>query len=268
MVISSRYFLFKGLVSDFELKPFPTEGILGIRQRFFISAHSRDTVVPHYWPSQFWVSPWGVTVVWILLWERGVDAPGRLGRRQWWPFLTDSLVRNKYLLIFICSRYALVTFCFAYSRLYAALFDDTFLQRPLSSYLRLHSSASCIISTCDNEASHKAVFNTFSLLVMIFLYKNYFGDFPGGTVVKDPPANAGDTGSTLVHEDPTCRGATKPVCHNYWACTLEPMSHNYWSPRVTTTEARVPRAHAPQQEKPSQWEARAPQWRVAPTHHN
>ena len=25
--------------------------------------------------------------------------------------------------------------------------------------------------------------------------KNYFGDFPGGTVVKNPLANAGDTGS-------------------------------------------------------------------------
>ena len=33
----------------------------------------------------------------------------------------------------------------------------------------------------------------------------------------------------LVWEDPTCRGATKPVRHNYWACALEPASHNYWS---------------------------------------
>ena len=33
----------------------------------------------------------------------------------------------------------------------------------------------------------------------------------------------------LVWEDPTCRGATKPVRHNYWACTLEPASHNYWA---------------------------------------
>ena len=33
----------------------------------------------------------------------------------------------------------------------------------------------------------------------------------------------------LVWEDPTCRGATKPVCHNYWACALEPVSHNYWA---------------------------------------
>ena len=34
----------------------------------------------------------------------------------------------------------------------------------------------------------------------------------------------------LVREDPTCHGATKPVHHSYWSCTLEPMSHNYWSP--------------------------------------
>ena len=33
---------------------------------------------------------------------------------------------------------------------------------------------------------------------------------------------------TLVREDPTCCGATKPVRHSYWACALEPASHNYW----------------------------------------
>ena len=61
----------------------------------------------------------------------------------------------------------------------------------------------------------------------------------------------------LVREDPTCRGETKPVRHNYWACALEPTSHNYWSPCATTTVA-------PQQEKPPQWEAHARQRRVAP----
>ena len=55
----------------------------------------------------------------------------------------------------------------------------------------------------------------------------------------------------LVREDPTCGRATKPVCRNYWACSLEPTSHNYW--------AHMPRARAPQQEKLPQWEARAPQ---------
>ena len=79
----------------------------------------------------------------------------------------------------------------------------------------------------------------------------------------------------LVQEDPTCCGATKRVRHNYWACALEPGSHNYWarepqllSLRATTTEARVPRARAPQQEKPLQWEAHVPQRRVAPTRRN
>ena len=40
------------------------------------------------------------------------------------------------------------------------------------------------------------------------------------------------------------------------------------SPRATATEARAPRACAPQQEKPLQLEARAPQQRVAPARHN
>ena len=48
-----------------------------------------------------------------------------------------------------------------------------------------------------------------------------WGGFPGGAVVESLPANAGDTGSSpglgraLVWEDPTCRGATGPVSHNY-----------------------------------------------------
>ena len=68
----------------------------------------------------------------------------------------------------------------------------------------------------------------------------------------------------LVPEDPTCHGATKPMCHNSQACALEPASHNYWAHIATTTEARAPRARALQQEKPPQWEAPAPQQRVAP----
>ena len=40
-------------------------------------------------------------------------------------------------------------------------------------------------------------------------------DFPGGALVKNLPANAGTWVQALVQEDPTCCGATKPVCHNY-----------------------------------------------------
>ena len=32
--------------------------------------------------------------------------------------------------------------------------------------------------------------------------------FPGGAVVKNPPANGGAWVQALVQEDPTCRGAT------------------------------------------------------------
>ena len=72
----------------------------------------------------------------------------------------------------------------------------------------------------------------------------------------------------LVWEDPTCHGATKPVCHNYWACTLEPTSHNYWThvPQLLKPVRLEPVLR--NKEKPSQWEACAPQWRVAPAHRN
>ena len=82
---------------------------------------------------------------------------------------------------------------------------------------------------------------------------------------------------SLVLEEPTCCGATKPMCHNYWACALEPASHNYWSPHALEPTrcnywAHAPqllkpahsRARAPQQEKPPQWEVHAPQRRAAP----
>ena len=52
----------------------------------------------------------------------------------------------------------------------------------------------------------------------------------------------------LVWEDPTCCGATRPLSHTYRACASG--------------------ACAPQQERPRQWEACAPRWRVAPTRHN
>ncbi|KAJ8798261.1 hypothetical protein J1605_001386 [Eschrichtius robustus] len=48
------------------------------------------------------------------------------------------------------------------------------------------------------------------LLAPLPVFKMRSG-FPGGVVDKKPPANAGDTGSILVREDPTCCGATKPI---------------------------------------------------------
>ena len=78
-------------------------------------------------------------------------------------------------------------------------------------------------------------------------------DFPGGPGVRNPPANAEDTGLTLVQEDPIWCRATKSESHSYWAS--------------------APRAHTPQQVKPLQWEALTPQlekdcieqWRLSTT---
>ena len=52
----------------------------------------------------------------------------------------------------------------------------------------------------------------------------------------------------LVREDPTCRGAARPMSHNYWVCASG--------------------ACALQRERLRQWEARAPWWRVAPARCN
>ena len=92
--------------------------------------------------------------------------------------------------------------------------------------------------------------------------------FAGGAVVKNPPANAGDTG---LSPGP----GRSHMLRSNWAhapqlLSLRSRAHEQQllNPRATTTEAHVPRACAPQQEKPLQWEARAWQQRVAPAHCN
>ena len=75
---------------------------------------------------------------------------------------------------------------------------------------------------------------------------------------------------SLVQEDSTCRGATKPMHHSYQARALGPVTLQLLKPRhprayrprllsscSTTTEACVPRACAQQQEMPLQWETYA-----------
>ena len=93
-------------------------------------------------------------------------------------------------------------------------------------------------------------------------------DFPGGAVVKSPPASAGDTGSGPGpgrSHMPRRDWARAPQLLSLCSRAREPQ---LLSRHVTTTEARAPRACALQQERPPQWEACAPQRRVAPTRRN
>ena len=53
----------------------------------------------------------------------------------------------------------------------------------------------------------------FNLLICDKRQKNTSSGFPGGSVVKKPPASVGDRG--LIQKDPTGRGATKPMCRDY-----------------------------------------------------
>ena len=59
---------------------------------------------------------------------------------------------------------------------------------------------------------------------------------------------------SLIQEDSTCCGATKSVCHNYWACALEPRSHNYWAHVLQLLKPLGLEPMLRQQEKPPQWE--------------
>ena len=92
--------------------------------------------------------------------------------------------------------------------------------------------------------------------------------FPGGVVVKNQPANAGDMGSS--------RGLGRShMLQSNWARLPQLLSlrsrarePQLLSPSATTTEARTPRARAPQLEKTPQWEACTPQRREGPARRN
>ena len=45
--------------------------------------------------------------------------------------------------------------------------------------------------------------------------ENHPGGFPGGLVVKNLPASAGDTGSIPVWEVPHAMEQLSPLCHKY-----------------------------------------------------
>ena len=57
---------------------------------------------------------------------------------------------------------------------------------------------------------HEAFQNIFLIIKM-----NRFWNFPGGTVDKNPPVNAGDSGSIPGQEGSTCHGQLKSRSCNH-----------------------------------------------------
>lgn len=69
--------------------------------------------------------------------------------------------------------------------------------------------------------------------------------FPGGSVVKAPPASAGDMVQTLFQKDSTCHRGIKSLCATTIQLVLK-------SPRATATEAQAPsRARGSTKEAPA-----------------
>ena len=71
------------------------------------------------------------------------------------------------------------------------------------------------------------------------------GGFPGGSLVKNPPASAGDKGSILDPGRSHMPQATKSECYNYWACALEPRLLKPTCPRARTQNKRCHRNERP-----------------------
>ena len=90
--------------------------------------------------------------------------------------------------------------------------------------------------------------------------------FPGGMAGKNPPANAGDTGF-WSGKIPHAQEQLSPCATTTEAAHSRTRNYNSRARTLQLQEPK-PRACALQPEKPPQWEARAPQCRVAPARCN
>ena len=84
------------------------------------------------------------------------------------------------------------------------------------------------------------------------LLRNVGLGFPGGTLVKNPPANAGDSGSSPGRGRSHMPWSTKARAPQLLSLSCRAHELQLLSPCATATEACVPRARALQQEKPPQ----------------
>ena len=109
---------------------------------------------------------------------------------------------------------------------------------------------SCIWSTAEHITFNCILF-TLSYWTVNSLKISYSGTSLVAQWLRICLPMQGTRVRALVWEDPTCRGATRPVSHSYWACTLEPVLRNKrgrdserpahrdeeWPPLATTGES-------------------------------
>ena len=111
----------------------------------------------------------------------------------------------------------------------------------------------------------------FLILLIWYSKKAKLGGSPGGSVVKNPPVNAGDMGWIPGLGRSHMPWGNYSWHHSYWDDALEPGSHKHWGCVLQPLKPRYHRDCALQQEKALQGKGHANtqcNWRVAPALHN
>ena len=97
-------------------------------------------------------------------------------------------------------------------------------------------------------ASHRVEHDRSDLAAVAAAWKDKEEGFPGGSMVKNLLPVQKIQVWSLVQADPTCCTATKPMCHNYWACALELGDRNCWTYTLLLLKPMHPWACVLQQE--------------------
>ena len=141
------------------------------------------------------------------------------------------------------------------------------LSRELNSWILISSHSSSLFFSCPGSCSEK-LWSKSEWRKEVLLFNK---DFPF-SLLKHRMGMRQQSKFVLKKSFlglPWWRSGSESSCqcrgHGFepWSGKI-PHAAEQLSPWATTTAARVPRAYAPQQEKPPQWEARAPQWRPNP----
>ena len=121
-------------------------------------------------------------------------------------------------------------------------------------YMKLQGTLSSQNNFEKEEQNRRTHTSRLQNLLKSYSNQNSVVGFPGGAVVKNLPANAGDAGSSpgpgRSHMPWSGWARAPQLLRSHEPQLLSPHEQQLLSPHAANAEARVPRACVPQQEKP------------------